>query len=239
MEQEERRGGNEEWRGCGEEQGRGGKEKRRGGGEEERRQVDEEKKSAKRYEIKYGRVRKGRCRKEVQRKVESRETSSEVRKPANKTLSAVRSEGDLKEVRKRLTSPSFSRPKNHSVTPPRPALPPPGTPDQTVPEREDKEREGQSGKGDVKSREKRSSEQTNTEEGEEKYRGSQRGRREEEQLNGGERRKCGFRGGEEDEFLDEDMDILGCREELMERITQDYPEEEMEEDFSLMLFEEE
>lgn len=40
--------------------------------------------------------------------------------------------------------------------------------------------------------------------------------------------------GGEDYFLDEDMEILGCREEVMKRQAQ-----EEEDDFSIMLFEEE
>ncbi|XP_070978163.1 zinc finger CW-type PWWP domain protein 1-like [Oncorhynchus clarkii lewisi] len=44
--------------------------------------------------------------------------------------------------------------------------------------------------------------------------------------------------GGEDDFLDEDMEILGCREEVMKRLAQE-PIQEEEDDFSIMLFEEE
>ncbi|XP_038838299.1 zinc finger CW-type PWWP domain protein 1-like [Salvelinus namaycush] len=44
--------------------------------------------------------------------------------------------------------------------------------------------------------------------------------------------------GGEDDFLDEDMEILGCREEVMKRLAQE-PTQEEEDDFSIMLFEEE
>ncbi|XP_071190367.1 zinc finger CW-type PWWP domain protein 1-like isoform X2 [Salvelinus alpinus] len=44
--------------------------------------------------------------------------------------------------------------------------------------------------------------------------------------------------GGEDDFLDEDMEILGCREEVMKRLAQE-PTQEEEDDFTIMLFEEE
>ncbi|XP_045577339.1 zinc finger CW-type PWWP domain protein 1 isoform X5 [Salmo salar] len=152
------------------------------------------------------------------------------------------------EGKKRVTSPWFSKLKKGSATTARPAPPP--SKDQTVPERErEEERPKDTSKGEERKelREERSlEEEDEEEESVEEEAGEEEGREtgkegEEEQMKKKERKefvKSVFGGegddGGEDYFLDEDMEILGCREEVMKRQAQ-----EEEDDFSIMLFEEE
>ncbi|XP_064796956.1 zinc finger CW-type PWWP domain protein 1-like isoform X3 [Oncorhynchus masou masou] len=169
------------------------------------------------------------------------------------------------EGKKRVMTPWLSKLKKGSATTARPASPP--SKDQTVLEREEKregveekregdgveeERAKETSKGEerMELREERSleEEEKEEEEGHEsdisvEEEGRETGEGGEEQQikkkEGKEFVQSVFVGeGGEDDFLDEDMEILGCREEVMKRLAQE-PIQEEEDDFSLMLFEEE
>ncbi|XP_052314802.1 zinc finger CW-type PWWP domain protein 1-like isoform X2 [Oncorhynchus keta] len=168
------------------------------------------------------------------------------------------------EGKKRVMTPWLSKLKKGSATTARPASPP--SKDQTVLEREREEkREGDGveeeraketseGEERMELREERSleEEEKEEEEGHEcdisveeeavKEEGRETGEGGEEQQIKKREVQSVFVGegdeGGEDDFLDEDMEILGCREEVMKRLAQE-PIQEEEDDFSIMLFEEE